>query len=170
MNRQWKKVAGLIMAALMVGATIPAAVAGNGHGRSLGKLEGAWKVTVTTYNCQTKQAAPPFVSLLSFTASGTMTETTANPGFQPGQRSIGLGTWMRTGSNSYWSTTRAFIQFDSPAPPPLLQFSRGEQRIDQGIKMTGRDSWTSEAITTLTRADGTDYFSSCARAVATRLE
>lgn len=165
-----KKVAGLTVAALAVflAAAVPAA-AGEGN-RGTGKLTGTWKVTVTTYNCVSGAMNPSFVSILTYHDGGTMTEVTANPGFQPGQRSVGLGSWMRTGGNSYWSTTQAFIQFNSPAPPPINEFQRGEQRIDQGIRMTGRNSWSSEARISLTNADGIEYAKGCARAVATRLE
>ena len=169
-----KKIATLSVLALIAAAASAPLTASGWDGRHQAKLEGTWRVTVTTFNCTTQAAAPPFTSILSFSEGGSMTETTANPAFQPGQRSIGLGNWRRTGWNTYWVTTSAFILFDSPTPPPpppfVLQFLRGGQRIDQGITMTGRDSWTSEANLSLTRPDGSEYFFGCARASATRIE
>ncbi len=78
-----------------------------------------------------------------------MIETPFNPSFQAGQRSPGLGTWERTGRESYRALFEAFIYFTSVVTPPALpRYFRGVQRVDQGIEMQGTDRWTSSAQVT----------------------
>ena len=61
-------------------------------------LKGTWRVEVITYNCKSGQQNPPFMSLLTFAEGGTLTGTTSNPVFQPGQRSSEMGYWRRRGA------------------------------------------------------------------------
>ena len=94
----------------------PAAADGHGSAGSSrsGSLEGAWQVRITPYVCATGVPLPPaaeFDSLINFAAGGTMTETTSNPRFLPGQRSPGLGYWERNERRSYEIVFQAFVQF-----------------------------------------------------------
>jgi hypothetical protein len=61
----------------------------------------------------------------------------------------------------------AFIMFPTAGPPPL---QRGRQRVDQGITMTSRDSFTSDASVTFFNSSGTVLLSGCARASGVRFE
>ena len=123
---------------------------------------------MTTYNCGTLVANPSFTSYLTFGADGSLVETTANPVFQPGQRSSGHGYWERTGRNFYRAVSEAFIQFTTA--PPLPPFPRGYQRIDQGIQMTGRNQFEADATVTFFNPAGTVVLSGCARATGERFE
>ena len=88
----------LAVAALLASslANTPPVRAQSSQSASARSLEGAWWVTVTLYNCATGAKRPPFSSILLFSRGGTVIETTSNPAFLPGQRSIGVGTWART--------------------------------------------------------------------------
>jgi hypothetical protein len=159
-------------ACAMVGAlTLGAAVTSTAeahNGPPASPLTGTWRVAVTTFNCATLVANPTFTSYLTFGADGTLVETTANPVFQPGQRSAGHGFWERTGRNFYRAASEAFIQFTTTAPLPPL--TRGSQRIDQGIHMTGHDRFESDATVTFFNTAGAVLVVGCARAEGERLE
>jgi hypothetical protein len=135
------------------------------------RLVGTWRVTVVTYNCANPaQASPPFASYLAFGADGMLLGTTTNPAFPAGQRSGDFGAWRRLGFNFYRAVSEAFIHFPSGAPVPAPASQRGYQRIEQGIQMTSRDSFTSEATTTFFDSSDAPYFSACARATGTRMD
>ena len=128
-------------------------------------LEGTWWVTVTLYDCITHQERPPFVSLLAFAKGGTMSETTANAAFQPGQRTSGYGTWEHAPGGTYNSTDVAFILFT--AGP----FAQGTQRINHSITVSpGGDGFNDEATVQFFDTNGNLIASGCARAVGTRLQ
>jgi hypothetical protein len=139
--------------------------AGNWHFEG---LAGTWRVQVTTYNCKTGVTNPPFSSFLTFDAAGTLIGTTANAVFLPGQRSPDHGVWKRIGWNYFSATSEAFIQFPTPASSPTPPLVRGVQRIEQGIELTGRDSFQSEATLTFFDEGGSVVLSGCARASAQR--
>jgi hypothetical protein len=131
-------------------------------------LTGTWRVQVTTYNCKSGVANPPFSSFLTFDAAGTLTGTTANAVFLPGQRSSDHGVWKRMGGSYFSAISEAFIQFSTPPGSPTPPLVRGVQRIEQGIEMTGRDNFNSEATLTFFDEGGSVVLSGCARASAQR--
>jgi hypothetical protein len=142
-------------------------------------LVGTWRVSVTTYrNCDPLQPNPSFDSLLTFGEDGSLIETTSSAQFQAGQRSIGHGRWERTGPGAFRAVSEAFIQFATtsslPPPPPGPALQRGRQRIDQGIEMTSRDTFESDASVFFfgnTSDNGVaPYFSGCAKASGVRFE
>jgi hypothetical protein len=145
---------------------------GAAQGRSI--IEGTWQVTITPYNCASGQEFPQFAfaSYLTFGADGTVTETTSNANFQPGQRSPGHGYWERTGRTSVHAVLQAFVQFNSVNPtPPAPPYQRGVQRIDQGIELQDADHWTSDATVTFTNTAGAVVPpTGCAHAAAARME
>jgi len=128
-------------------------------------LEGTWWVSVTQYDCTTGETRPPFVSLLAFARGGTMSETTANPAFQPGQRTSGYGTWEQTRNGRYTSIDDAFILFT--AGP----FTQGTMRINHSIRVSDHgDHFNDEATVQFFDTNGALLVSGCARAVGTRLQ
>lgn len=166
----------LSMALAMASLGMPGyAVAGehsdNRHGDfRFASLGGAWRVEVTQYNCQTGVENPAISSFLTFGADGSLVETTSNPAFQPGQRSPGHGFWERSGPNAYRAVFEAFILFSSTLPPPAPQFQKGTQRIEQEIRLTGRNSFASEATVTFFDQGGAIIGSACAKAVGDRMQ
>jgi hypothetical protein len=137
--------------------------------QSHGSLVGTWRVQVTTFNCNTGAENPPFASLLTFAAHGTLTGTTANPIFLAGQRSGDHGVWQHLGKNYYAANTEAFIEFSSAAATGRPSLVRGSQQIEQSIELTGPDNFTSDATLIFLDASGTVVGTGCARAGATRL-
>jgi hypothetical protein len=128
-------------------------------------LQGTWHVTVSLVNCSTGQnLGPSFSSLLLFARGGTLTGTTRNPFFQPGQRSDDFGIWWQTGTNAYSADSEAFILFTNSTPPI---FQSGTQRITQAITVNG-DTFESVAITRFYDTNGSLLSTGCAHATATR--
>lgn len=126
-------------------------------------LQGTWRVQVTLYKCSDPhETIPPFWSLVSFHEGGTETETTSNPGLQPGQRTSGEGFWKPKGANTYFSTSEAFILFDSST------VKRGVQKILQSIDLKDENHFRSKATVKFFNADGTTV-TACAKAEAVRL-
>ncbi len=155
---------GLMMS---IGAATTAAAAPNNNSIAAKALVGTWRVTITTFNCSTKVENRPFDSLLTFHDDGTMLEETSSGQFAAGQRTNGHGYWERMGKGAYRAVFEAFIMFPTAGPPPL---QRGRQRVDQGITMTSRDSFTSDAAVTFFNESGTVLLSGCARASGVRFE
>lgn len=130
------------------------------HGRSAApsRLIGAWRVTITPYNCSTGQSLPAnaFDVFFTFGAFGTVAEVSSNTTLQPGQRSPGHGYWKRTGARSYHVVSEAFILFTSVVTPPATpRYVRGWQRLEQEIEFVDRDHWTSIGTATFFDIGGT---------------
>jgi hypothetical protein len=149
---------GVVIAAVALSAGMDSAIANGGKKLN---LEGAWQVRVTPYDCATNVERPSaaFDSLIKFEKGGTLTETTSNPTFQPGQRSVGLGYWERTDKDFFRAVFLAYVQYDSvipapPAPPPAPIYTRGVQTVDQGITMPDNDSFSGDAKVTFRDAKG----------------
>lgn len=170
-------------ALLATGSIAPTTAAAENSGGTDGvgakALVGTWRVTVTTYrNCDPLQPNPSFDSLLTFGVDGSLIETTSSAQFQVGQRSIGHGRWERTGPGAFRAVSEAFIQFSTssslPPPPPGPALQRGRQRIDQGIQMTSRNSFESDAsvffFNSTSDNDVAPYFAGCAKASGVRFE
>jgi hypothetical protein len=137
-------------------------------------LVGTWRVTTTPYICATGQLLPQFArpSLITFGAGGTIVEGSANPDFQPGQRSSGHGFWEREGRLSFRAVFEGFILFTSVVTPPATpRYVRGSSRLDHGIEMQDADHWSSYASVTFFDVAGTPVPpSGCARATAERMQ
>jgi hypothetical protein len=94
-------------------------------------LEGTWRVTVTQQDCQSgAPLGPPFQSLLMFARGGTMSGTTSNSFFLPGQRSDDFGIWSQATARDYIGFSEAFIIFTGGP------FTRGSQTIRHRISLT----------------------------------
>ena len=126
-------------------------------------LEGAWWVTVTLYDCTTGAKRPPFTSMLLFSRGGTLSETTANPGFLPGQRSTGFGTWAQAEGGTYVASDTAFIEFTGGT------FQQGTQRLAHSITLGDADHFSDQAVVQFFNASGTLIMQGCASASAARL-
>lgn len=169
----------LLAAAAVTPATAAAQNAGGTDGVGAKALVGTWRVTVTTYrNCDPQLPNPTFDSLLTFGEDGSVIETTSSAQFQVGQRSIGQGRWEQTGPGAFRAVSEAYIQFTTtaslPPPPPGPALQRGRQRIDQGIQMTSRDSFASDASVFFFNSTSDNgvapYFTGCATASGVRFE
>jgi hypothetical protein len=142
---------------------------------SLG-LVGAWSVTVALHpagNCNGPVIAPLFSSMVMFSRGGTVTESTSNPAFQPGQRGTGLGVWWLNDDGTYSATDVAYILFTSsnysPGPPPV-GFAAGTQAITHTITLNSdATGWTDMATVQFYDLNHNPLNHACATASAVRL-
>jgi len=142
---------------------------------SLG-LVGAWSVTVALHpagNCNGPVIAPLFSSIVMFSRGGTVTESTSNPAFEPGQRGTGLGVWWLNEDGTYSATDVAYILFTSsnyaPGPPPV-GFAAGTQAITHTIVLNSDASaWTDRATVQFYGVNHNPLNRACATASAVRL-
>jgi hypothetical protein len=134
-------------------------------------LTGAWWVTVNVYECSTLAVRGRFTSMLLFSRGGTVTETTSNPAFLTGQRSIGFGTWALNDDGTYSASDFAFILFAGGAG--ATQFQQGTQKLTHTIILSADGSqWTDHATVDFFTAAGIPIapMHACATATATRLQ
>jgi hypothetical protein len=128
-------------------------------------LEGTWVVTVTQQACPNGPAiAPPFKSLLTFNAGGTMTETTDNPMFFPALRGPGHGVWSHTGRHTYSADTMAFVTVNGVLAKT--------QKISQTIEIGDNPDHFTTAAASVQFFDptGTLLVSGCATATGQRFD
>jgi hypothetical protein len=150
-------------------AVVPAAAAPEHPEKYGSSLQGTWWVDVTLRDCASGAPRATFPSLLAFAKGGTLTETTANALFQPGQRSGGFGSWSRLDERSFRASSDAFILFDSAATAIAPPLHRGLQRIAQTIEMrNGGETFTSVATVRFYDAAGVLLTSGCATAAGHR--
>ncbi len=129
-------------------------------------LEGAWFVNVSVFDCTSLASKGKFTSLLMFSRGGAVTETTANPGFLPGQRSIGIGAWEKAGHDTYTASDLAFIVFTGGP------FQAGTQKLTHTITLTDDGTqWNDQALVDFYDATGAPItgMHACATATAKRL-
>lgn len=139
-------------------------------------LIGAWSVTVSLHpanNCNGPVIAPPFSSIVMFSRGGTVTESTSNAAFEPGQRGTGLGVWWLNDDGTYSATDVAFILFTSsnytPGPPPV-GFAAGTQEINHTITLNRHATrWTDTATVQFYDVNHNSLNHACATATAVRL-
>ncbi|MFZ1918714.1 MAG: hypothetical protein WAU58_14160 [Terriglobales bacterium] len=162
----WK--ANLLLAAAAM--ALPAFAQSVTHPQTKAKLVGTWQVQVTQVDCTSGDPlGPPFTSLLTFAAGGTMNEDTSNPAFGRGQRGGGQGMWSSTGPLTYEAKSVAFIKYTT-APNPKTHnpgFEAGLQTISQNITLGESGQWSSNASVVFTDTSGNTYRQGCAVANAT---
>jgi hypothetical protein len=138
--------------------------------QSANGLTGAWWVTVNVYECSTLAVRGRFTSMLLFSRGGTLTETTSNPAFITGQRSVGFGTWALNADGTYSASDVAFILFTGGAGP--TQFQQGTQKLTHTITLNADASqWTDQATVDFYTVAGAPIapMHACATASAVRL-
>ena len=162
-------VAGLT-AALAVSSgsgALRASEAGNWHA-----IEGVWLVQVQLRVCAT--GAPlggPFSSVVTFHEGGTISEATSGPGFAPGQRTPGQGTWDTLGHGAYSQKMVSLIAFSTdPNLPATPGFLAGWAVVDHTVELTDQDHMTSSGTNAFYRTDGTVYRTGCSTATGARFQ
>jgi hypothetical protein len=168
MNTNKTKVSNHKMAVIALALLLTFTVTANAQSsQSANGLGGTWRVQVQQQVCATgAPLGPVFQSLLSFHDGGTMSGTTSNPSFAPGQRTSDYGVWSYQGNQTYSAASEALILFNSAAPAP---FVRGSQRIAQQITVNG-DTFTSVATVQFYDASRNLYISGCAVATGVRFQ
>lgn len=153
-------------ALLLAAAALQAQGASVGSSAAQAALQGTWNVTMTPYDCGTGVTFPAvnFLRRVSIHAGGTLSEENFNPTFQPGQRSSGLGSWERTGPNSYRELTEAYIFFTTP------RYARGFQRIDETLTLQDADHYVGTGRVEFTDEQGNVGIQGCFNTVGERQE
>jgi hypothetical protein len=162
----WKALAVLAAAVgLLLGVQRVAAAHSEDWDRDGLTLQGTWVVTVTQQACPDGPAmAPPFKSLLTFDAGGTLTETTDNPMFFPALRGPGHGVWHHTGWHTYSADSLAFVTVNG-----MLAKT---QKISQTIEIANdpKQFTTTAASVQFFDPTGTLLVTGCATATGQRFE
>ena len=168
----------LAIAALML-ASAPAFA--QSQSESPNSIVGPWVVQVTLTDCATGNPlpSPSFSSLVTFNEGGTVAESTAAPGFAPGQRSDGHGTWTRLSPGVYLQRMIALINFTTqpnlpgtpgfnPALPIGPGFFAGTAVVNHTFTLTDADHAVSQGTNEFFKTTGESYRSGCSTAVAVR--
>jgi hypothetical protein len=177
-KKNWKRstaafiaVAVTMVAVLAASRAVRADDDESGGGRR--SLVGAWRVTVTPYDCATGTPITSFESMLTFAQGGTLSGTTSALLYAPGQRTPDHGVWRHKEGRRYRAVSEAFIVFDSPAGSPV-PLHRSSQRITQDITFDEDqpDTFASRAKLQYFGIGGARPLlsSGCAKAAGQRLE
>jgi hypothetical protein len=174
-----------IVASLGIAATCLAASTGivrahSDDGDGPGGVVGAYTVKVTLRDCVTgAPLGPPFDSLVTLQAGGTISESAGGRAFAPGQRSSGHGQWTRVGPHTYRQEMVALIVFDTaanlpgtptfdPTRPVTPGFSAGWATISHVLTFTDPKHGTSSGTNAFYTLAGERYRTGCSTAVVER--
>jgi len=158
------------------------AFAQSNQSASANGLAGVWLVQVTLRVCATGAPIDSFNSLVTFHRGGTISESTAGPGFAVGQRGPGTGVWEAAGHDAYAQRMVALITFDTaenlpgrpgfnPALPISPGFFAGWSTVTHTVEMSDANHMTSAGTSTFYKAvDGTQYRPGCSTAAGVRFE
>ncbi len=151
-------------------------------GESPGTIAGVWIVQVTPRNCTTGAAAGMSIAaLLSFHEGRTISESVANLGFHPNQRSEGHGVWRKLGRGQFSQEIMALIRFDSianlpgqpgfdPSQPTSPGYKTGSVALSQAITLRDRENFDSSGTVEFFDAAGVSYRKGCSTQVGRRFE
>jgi hypothetical protein len=127
MNRTRQTAVTILFSWLLLATTTGTALAQGSGARA---IEGVWGMTITLRDCATgAPLGPPFRSLLTFHAGGTMSESPGTPQFSAGQRSPGHGVWSHSSGSTFSARFVAMLLFDTPPTPPAPGFLAGWQVV-----------------------------------------
>jgi hypothetical protein len=143
---------------------------------------GTWSVQVTLRDCVTNTPiGPPFSSLVTFHAGGTLSEAAAPRGFAPGQRTPGHGRWSRQPGQTFLQEMVNLIVFDTPpnipgsptfnpSLPAGPGFFAGMQTVTQNLRLTADGELVSSGGNVFYDNSGAVYRTGCSTAVGRRFE
>lgn len=180
-RRALQIVASLGITAACLAASTGVARAHSDDGDGPGGVAGAYAVQVTLRDCATNAPlGPPFDSLVSLHAGGTITESAGGRAFAPGQRSPGHGHWTRIGRRTYRQEMVALVVFDTaanlpgtptfdPTQPVTPGFFAGWVTVSHTLTFTDATHATSSGTNAFYKLTGERYRTGCSSAVARRL-
>jgi len=162
--------AGLALLALLFAAPpIHAEATASEEAKSGPRIVGTWIASVTLRNCDTGAAlGPPHVSLTTYHADGTISESTGSLAFAPNQRSDGHGVWKQLGAGVFSQRIIGLMRYATEPNPPAPGFEAGLQVIDHTLTLIDRDHSISEGIAQLFDREGELYFTGCTTVEAVR--
>jgi hypothetical protein len=126
-------------------------------------IVGVWGVTTQQVNCETDaNIGPPFRSLITFVDGGALFESPDTHAFQPGQRSVGHGSWTPAGRR-FVTRTLTMINFETPpgTPPGSPGFKAGWQEVNNVVRITGQNSFAATGTAKFFDLTRQVYLSAC---------
>lgn len=166
MKKRFLKSSSYIVLAAMVVFTLAQLLASgrnvNGAQSQAGKLEGTWRVEITSVNCTTgiPSAAPPILALNTYVHGGSMLETGNGSFF----RSPGHGSWQHVGGRNFIATL-TFFRFSSTGT------FVGTARATRSITVGDDDNvFTATSAVELLNADGIVFANLCSTEIGRRFE
>jgi hypothetical protein len=175
-------VSALFTLGLALGVLFDPAATNSAHASGLDpRVTGTYAVDVTLRDCASgAPTGPPFASLVTLHAGGTISESAGGRAFAPGQRSPGQGTWRRIGAHTYSQEMIALIVFDTPANlpgtptfdptrPVTPGFQAGWVSISHTITFSDRTHATSSGTNAFYTLAGVQYRAGCSTAVLERV-
>jgi hypothetical protein len=158
--------ASIIVSGLALSGLPTAALA---QGQGARALEGVWAMSITLRDCTTNAPlGPPFRTLLSFHAGGTLSESPGATQFAPGQRSNGHGVWSHAGGDTFTARFVAMVLFDTPPAPPAPGFLAGWQIVTTTATMTNQDNLSVTATVQFFDLNRQVYRTACPTGTAER--
>jgi hypothetical protein len=134
-------------------------------------IEGVWAMTITLRDCATTTPlGPPFRSLLTFHAGGTMSESPATTQFSAGQRSPGHGLWSFSNGSTFDARFVAMILFDTPPAPPAPGFQAGWQIVTSTFNLADANRLTLSATVQFFDLNRNVYRLACPTGTAERFQ
>lgn len=168
MNRTRQTAVALLVSLSTLAATTETALAQGSGARA---IEGVWGMSLTLRDCATGAAlGPPFRSLLTFHAGGTLTESPGTTQFSAGQRSPGHGGWSHTGGNTFSARFVAMILFDTPPVPPAPGFQAGWQFVGSNFTLIDANRLNLTATVHFYDLNRNPYRSACPTGTAERFQ
>jgi hypothetical protein len=158
----------LILASLVTVAVMSGSAFAQDSARA---IEGVWAMSITLRDCSTSAPlGPPFRSLLTFHAGGTMSESPGLTQFAPGQRSPGHGVWSFSGANTFTARFVAMILFDLAPAPPSPGFLAGWQTVASNFTLVDPGRLTLNATVQFFDMNRSLYRSACPTGTAERFQ
>jgi hypothetical protein len=124
---------------------------------------GAWRVALTSVNCQTGDVVRTIPGLWTFHEGGTMSEFSSAPGLSPAVRGSGHGVWQREPGWQDYSATFIFYRYDA------IGVFTGSQTGKIALKIGANgDEFTATSEIQVFDANGNVVFTGCGTPTGTR--
>ena len=136
-------------------------------------LVGVWGASIQLRDCVTGAAlGSPIRALYTYHQDGTVLQSPAAVAFQPGQRSVGHGTWSLASGGNFVERVVAMILFTTPpgTPPGSPGFQAGWEVATATITMSDADHYTTSTSARFFDTDRQEYRSACTTRTAERFK
>jgi len=157
-----KSIGATALTLLVVGGT-QMFVSGQDDAAHQRSIEGAWRTTITTLNCQTGEPIRTFPGLQTFNKGGTLAE--AATGVAPSLRTPSHGVWSRVDGAQNYSFVFMHDRFNADGTYAGVQKVRGTAVLE-----ASGGEFLAVATTEILNASGQVIATGCATWTATRIE
>jgi len=151
----------------LLAAPVPAGAQGGAP------LVGVWGASIQLRDCASGAAiGPPIRALYTYHQDGTLIQSPSATAFQPGQRSVGHGTWSVGAGGTFAERVVALIVFTTPPGTPAGSpgFQAGWEVAAATITMTDPDHYTASGGARFFDTERREYRSACTTRTAERFK